>query len=574
MSANQSFLSSEKYGYDFVVATTQESINAGLKEYLDTIDQPVTNLCFLVDDNGNPSNQISLDDLKAKTGGIDPFEIPDGTDPDDERIRKLTEQRFAVGIKLKLGLPSNVLPKNMPFIVELGSSANNVTFNLFSSEFKIVENTPAGGWTSKGSWKLISQPSDKLWYFSTKVNLLYADLDTKLNTPYFNKHPKKKQILLNQLKNLSSTAFSLQQLLFDLDNAALQSIPTITNIPTGSNADIVLTKYFLRYYFKSIKEHGEPVLAVKAVARNIRDHSSLQLTGMERQVNPFIDGKGIVERNPTREQKQATTLAYLCAANDNSLPGAATFNWNWVEPSDIANQSGVIAINRKTLANFYQETIVPLVKQSCIKVKTKVDAYNVFGGVTYKWWLTPGQDPKVEFPMDDSKVLTISYCSSDSDSDNNAATHGELKLESSFLCHVFFKDDTIQIVQHLKIYCYVKWAATGDGANIVDKTITDTYTISVGQDGMIEEKRTESSSLDDSKSSDLNSFVNFWTGINDLVDDIKKKTQALVATDLKVIPANSIQNFVFPGANVFTYRDARFSEKQDLVAAIMYVRPS
>ncbi|SCO88977.1 uncharacterized protein FRV6_13105 [Fusarium oxysporum] len=34
MAPNQSNLSNPKYGYDFVVATTQESINAGLVQYL------------------------------------------------------------------------------------------------------------------------------------------------------------------------------------------------------------------------------------------------------------------------------------------------------------------------------------------------------------------------------------------------------------------------------------------------------------------------------------------------------------------------------------------------------------
>jgi hypothetical protein len=47
------------------------------------------------------------------------------------------------------------------------------------------------------------------------------DLDKSLDTPYFNTHPDEKLALQRQLENLSATAFSLQQLLFDLDNAAL-----------------------------------------------------------------------------------------------------------------------------------------------------------------------------------------------------------------------------------------------------------------------------------------------------------------------------------------------------------------
>ena len=37
-----------------------------------------------------------------------------------------------------------------------------------------------------------------------------------------------------QIKNLGNQAFSVQQLLFDLDNAALETVPTISGSPLGS----------------------------------------------------------------------------------------------------------------------------------------------------------------------------------------------------------------------------------------------------------------------------------------------------------------------------------------------------
>jgi hypothetical protein len=76
MAANKSFLSNDKYGYDFVVTTTQESRNSGLLKYMDTINQPTSYLGFLVDDDANSAFQISLHDFKARTGGMDPFETP------------------------------------------------------------------------------------------------------------------------------------------------------------------------------------------------------------------------------------------------------------------------------------------------------------------------------------------------------------------------------------------------------------------------------------------------------------------------------------------------------------------
>lgn len=126
---------------------------------------------------GNPTTEISLDELKARTGGIDPFEIPEGTDYNDPRITTLTKNRFVVGLKLKIGLPPGVMPKAMPPIVDLGSSANNVRFNLFCSEFQVIQNSPPSGFGGQGSWNVWSQPSGTPWYFSTTVNLVYKDLD-------------------------------------------------------------------------------------------------------------------------------------------------------------------------------------------------------------------------------------------------------------------------------------------------------------------------------------------------------------------------------------------------------------
>ena len=41
MSASQSQLSAARYGYDFVVATTQASINATMKQFLSGLTEPL-----------------------------------------------------------------------------------------------------------------------------------------------------------------------------------------------------------------------------------------------------------------------------------------------------------------------------------------------------------------------------------------------------------------------------------------------------------------------------------------------------------------------------------------------------
>jgi hypothetical protein len=65
-----------------------------------------------------------------------------------------------------------------------------------------------------------------------------------------------------------------------------------------------------------------------------------------------------------------------------------------------------------------------------------------------------------------------------------------------------------------------------------------------------------------------------FVDLNSLIDHVKSFSDKVVTTTFHDIPAADIQNFVFPGAKVFTYKDVQFSENQDLVSQITYVTPS
>jgi hypothetical protein len=48
-------------------------------------------------------------------------------------------------------------------------------------------------------------------------------------------------------------------LLFDLDNATLESLPQVEGLEEGSAAKVVLGQSFLGAYVDHAREHGEPV---------------------------------------------------------------------------------------------------------------------------------------------------------------------------------------------------------------------------------------------------------------------------------------------------------------------------
>jgi hypothetical protein len=585
MPASASYLS--RYGYDFVVSTTQASINSGLLEYFSQGNQPVTYMCFLASNKKTktPPQQISLEDLMKKTGGINPFDIPDGTDYDDDRITVLTRARFVCGFKMQIGLPPGFLPKDLPPVVVLGNSANNVLFRMYCSQFSVVQNSPPDGFDSdSGTWSVWHQPtgqaSSQPWSVETSVNLVVEDLDRNLaNSQHFKDHPVEKANLLASLNNLGATAFSLQQLVLDLENAIMQTLPRLGGSLKGSDVEALLTKYFVSVYWDNAKQIGQPLISVHAVSDS-PDASQLQMTSFERAVSQMVDGKGFVIQDPSALEKDVTTLNFLCAINGHIRPsppaGSTAFSWNWVEPSDIDVESGIISINRNVIAEHFRQQLALVIPHACFNSEVHVSAHWEDSSLTYSWTLTGGQQPHDLgiTPGDQSRVIYASYSSNGEDSDSSGAVNGALRINPTYTCNVFFEDNTIKVVQQLLVFMHARRNLTSVDFNIVNKTLTDVYTISVDQEGIIQISQPASSVDEINEGPDVNDFVDLFINLEQTANDIKKKVSGFTSTTLKTFDFRSLQSFVFPGGKVFTYKSATFSKHQDLICAITYVKPS
>ncbi|MCJ1398294.1 hypothetical protein MMC11_001491 [Xylographa trunciseda] len=592
MGISTSNLSDPKYGYDIVVATTQASLNSTLWEWLSQAKQPVSYLCFLKNPNprsGHPMIPVTLAKLLTLTGGVNPFEIPDQTPPSDPRIAALTNANFAGGLKMQVGVPPGMMPKDLPIVV-LGNSASDIQFTMYCSQLSMVQNT-------QGTWVVWTQPQGVAWFVRTKVGLVSQDLDAALNVPYFqNTGSKHKAALLAKVEVLkkSGTAFSLQQLLFDLDHASM-STPTPFFVPESSIASRMIIESFIPAYVASVEQHGSPILSVKAltpatavpqapplveytdagflhISRVVpeSDPSVLALTGVEWEVSPLVN-----VANPTLAQQDATTLNYLCAVNGHPLPAPAAFNWNWVEPQNVDTESGIIAINRNVIANHILQEVLPIATACCVKADFSTTAHWQ-GGASYYWDLYPGQKPSAVLVTDSGpNVIAISYTTNyDSHVESDGATVAALQILPSYSCNVTFTANIITVTQHMEFRVYVRYDSSSETVKVVNKTLTDEYTISVDQDGSLQTTKTSSKADDQSESPYESGILNFFTNLNDLMADIKKNIGAFAATNLKSIPFDHLQNFIFPGARVFTFKSAMFSTGQDLLCAITYVDPN
>lgn len=557
MSANQSELSNAHYGYDFVVATTQESINGTMKEYLYNSIFPVVQMYWNQDANGNPV-AVSRDDLLKQTNGTDPLTVPSWNqgDPMTPAITNINNSNFYFAFEAAIGIPSGIAPQDIPDIITLQAASQSVIFNLICAQFTVVTcNFGRHGLTSFFS---ASQPTNTPWLFTSIVAL--------------------KQILENsnlppavqaQLNYWGPDAFSVQQLFFDLDNAALESTPTISGIAPGTPAYTLLEQVFLGAYFTAMKTNAQPILNY-SIVQNTPDNnpSTLTLTKMELEVSPYTPAGA--------STNDLNTLCYLCETNGNNLPPAVPFTWNWVEQSEESSFDGVISINRNTFAQYIKNVLLQQVEKACLVPWTSVTAH-MMGSLDTNMSLTSGGTPQtITINPTGSNVLTISYAGAADNHDKSGLTYGEFDLHTSYDCNVSFSGQTITIAQHLVVYIYLEFDYTSASGNVVDMTLTDTYTLSIGQGGSITSNMVSSPPIDNSTTPDYGWFFDILAGgtSKEQIESIKQYSSKVSATDLTDIPAQNIQQFIFPGGKTFTFKDVNFSDSQDLVSHISYVQPN
>lgn len=556
-----SCLSDSKYSYDFVVATTEASINATLKAFLAQLKEPVVTVCYIAGpkDKSGKRTIVPIDHAElVKNYGTDPFAVPANIDVGASRdLENLRKARFMFGFRAQLGVPHVQDPSTLQDIVTLGTSSSSVTFNMYCSTFQVVQYTPPGGYEGDepATWMNVSQSPSDPWVFTSKVDLRFELVDTAA----YHTLPADVQ---KSIQNLGSGAFSIQQLLFDLANAKLQTQPDLSgNVEPGSDLDIVLRKAFFSLYFKQMQADGQPLLGCSIVAHEA-DTTKLKPTSLDCMVNPYLDGSG------KQTGGSLTTLNYLCAVDNKTLPPPTNFSWNWVPDATAQkDHDGAISINRNTLAHYFHKELLPYVKQNCIQVWTSCVAEDATFVLKFRETLTAGQTPTVSFPATGDTVLSFSYESEHKEDAAWIVAH--YRLKNNYTMTVQFTGNTIVITQHQIIYTDVRAKVHSASGNVVDKTIIDTYTLNVDANGRLVTVLTMSAT-DNSQNLHENAFLNFFGDLNGLIDSIKKRVGDFVGTGLKDIPVSVIQDFVFPGGKTFIFKEAEFSTNQDLVSYITY----
>ena len=468
MSSNQSNLSSSKYGYDMVVGTTQDSINATMKNYLSKYDGEEVIMCYVYDADvpEGQSTTVATDfDAYKEKLGFDPFDVPTPGDDEelDPRVQTLEDNFFLFAFKATMGLPSpptGTPPNdaqdymdNLPDIVVLGTSNSSVTYNLYCKEFQILD-LELGGYGDV-SWSNISQPTypDNPWVFSFSV-----DLDLYNNDSAFNTLNTQTQ---NDVKNLCpDSMFSVQQLYLDLNTAGLESSPDIPNLDPNSQTAYYLTKIFLNTYLQDIQEKetsesnpdGNYMLGYTIQSSDSTSSSSVVPTDLNFMVSPFLDDQG----NPS-DNFSLYTLNWLIMTNTHSMPAPVPFEWNWVDEADQNNFSGSMSINKNFFVNFLNQVFSENLNTICMIPKCTVDAWTVSFDIEFS------QEPNAQAYQlvsdDPSHVLTFYYHKTSS-ADDKAYLHTvqtSIECDYTLTSDVYFEGSTIRVVTTSDTYLSVSY---------------------------------------------------------------------------------------------------------------------
>lgn len=564
MSSRQSFLSSPRFGYNIAVGVTQASVNATMKQYLDRLPIPEFVICFVADEEGAPK-QIDYEQLKKNAKGADPFSIPNKADPKtNPDILKLKEARFITGFKAKIGLPPGMAPGKIPDIVTLDNDNTFVTFRLMCAAFTAVQLVMDGYGPPK--WVNISQNPQSPIQFTSKVDLRQIIANSDNLPPAVKKRREE--------FTRSGFGFSIQQLFLDLDTAFGATTPEIAGVEDGSWLQSCLNRYFVSVYMKTLKANPAPVLGYSFQYTKPEGLilATLPITNTAMVVSPYVDANGNRVQNPTPVQREVATLNYQCMIYYKQAPPSVPFNWNWVETNEMGDFDGVMAINRNTFAYYMYQMLNYIVPKNCYKSTVRVWLSGIFKTtVNFSWGLAGNQQPSVSFPESGPMVLSYSYSSQAYDGAGAGDWMGRMSLAPDYNVTVSFQNNTIIIKQRLAIYLRIGVLANNASGNVIDRTITDTYTLTIENNRLVAKQTT--TTADNPTMGDVGAFFDFFTGIRALVENVKDWLNKVTQTQLNSMPLSVVQDFIFPGGNAFAFKKAMFSDRQDLLAHITYLAP-
>jgi len=570
MGAKDSYLSSTGYGYDYVLSVTQDSLSGAALALMNT-RQPMVNVCYVYDDNGDPK-QLDHAALVAKAHGTDPFALPAPGPGLDAAIDQLDQAGFMFGFHAALGLPEGYDPGALPPIVTLGATVTDkVQYTLLCRNFRLVELKAIPHKRSvlqqfdqpKGP-KAGGKPDAKPWVFTYQVPLLH---DTVTNNAAFAASTAFANIPQDVRAKVTQQPqdFTIKQLLLDFINAAAHERPDIDGVDRVLKEK--LYEDFSAAYFAQLDAAARPVIVVTPKTGD----------------DPLVGLQTEFGLTPSNVSPELVTLDYLCAAAGHTLPAARPFGWAWVDQKEQDDVDGVCALNRDELVRhlhaqldghyrnnrwaldpIYIHLHWDLVHYDALYGVVKLDtAWNQGGTSKYDV-----SETRTE-PASGEKLLEWNFKANGYDS--SALGSFQIGGNSNYTITVTCSGNVLTVTQHMVVYGRIQMTAFFvRDANLVDLTITDTFTLGCTHDGHLSADR---SSKTDDKSGSIEGNA-LTPVLSQQFRTVQHNVRSQIDQTTVDVPLTLVNSMVFPGGKGFHFKEAFFSVHQDLVTHITYADPS
>ncbi len=559
------------YGYDMVVATTQAAINATLKEYLYRMEAAEFIVYYkaIVTPVGTVDYvEANYQDLVTLVG-MDLFSIPQDatkrTQAQNDALRKAYEEgEFAFAFKAKMGIFDLEELDKLPPIIELiesdVTSIANVKYKMFFDVFEIITLDEI---RRQFVFSHLEQPKNAPWIFKFHVKL-------DLKSAEFNSLPEDIQ---KQIKNMDPyTMFSIQQLYLDLNSTSLQDMPAIEGLSPSSEAYFVLCRVFINTYFDQLRKSGGVIFGYTIAPSEPHYNETVIIKPTD--FNFYISAYGA-----DSEKKDLYTLNYIVMTDGHKMPEFKKFTWDWVDAEDAKNMHGSMAINRTAMAKLISDQLI--VSMNGLLTQPKVDIDVNLIKASFKVWFEQYTAAKPGFELQNSgnPILKYSFSARDEDSEYYG-NWGNINVKYNVDSKVSFEGNKIKCSTRVWAYLHVNIDGGVTEGNVVDYTLTDEFQLYVDEKGKLLfdhklDKGEDKASIDGSTWAKIITFG----GVNDVINSMKKyikgkvdKYTANYSSQMSKALSNSLC-WVFPGGTSFTYKDAKFSKKQDLIVDITYAKP-
>lgn len=581
--ANETYLNGE-YGYDMVVAVTQRSLNARLKQYLD-YKQGEIFICAYNSkkeyiDYKSVMKKVN-DAIKEKYYSNDPsyieikldlFEINVDSPSEIEKyaIEIAKEYGLTYATKAQLGRPNNVKKSKMPDLIKLRTDDNDgksLYYNAYYAEFDVLVIDDTGS-----SMQHISQPQDEYWVFTylvrlTHVTKSYKDLPVDVQNSISEKY--------SEIENFDSI-FSIESLYFDLRKATIAKRPEkITNVNTKK----IVEDLFVDCYIRAVDKMGGVVLGY-ALKENVlcsgksTSKKSFGITDCDYMISYYGDP----------EKSDLDTLNYLFMFDNNSMPAKRKpFPWNWVEPDSFGQIKidGVMAIRRENIFSIIQQKYMPFINNLYFEHHIRPLPV-VNSGIDLGLSCSCFNEWKCSYQPCDCRLFCNpkNSCSSYNANGMDVEFRGELRSTITVEGNkVKCKTD---LAEHLRINISkmppLLPCGSSSSGDIFRHTIGCDFTIGVDDKGQIFIPLIEFSDYDDGgifrKDSHVDLFIN---DLDENISDVCRFVSSQIDLAFKLFENTTVQNmngfggnWFFPGGDTFCFKSVSFSRYNDLTVGLTY----